>query len=175
MKKFIKPALGLAACLTVTMVAYAAVMYDPAEGGFVGKGDVQTPLGLNNAKMQQTYGKVEFGYEATATYSFDCEWYTGPDQNRTHHVNTISVSLDIPAVAVLDTPKKNASPNLTGWFLDAIDLSGVDLQPTDADCGAEGNANKTIVPGTVEQIGDTTGGLFFTYQGGDPIPLPNTP
>lgn len=65
---------GVAAA-TLTAVAFAgpasaSVSIDPVTGaGFVGKGDVQTVLGLNNAQMQATL--VSFTMKSTTTQSFD--------------------------------------------------------------------------------------------------------
>lgn len=173
MKKSIKTTLGLAACVAVVGIAYASVAYDPEVGGFVGKGDVQIPLGFNNATMQANYTKVSFVYEVSATYEFDCEWFTGPTHNRTHHQNTQTATIGIPSVAVGKTAKQTASANLTGWFLDPIDLGDVDVEPTDETCGGFG-AGKTLVDGSVNLI-EATGGLSFVYDGGTPMPLPNTP
>jgi hypothetical protein len=64
---------GVAAA-TLTAVAFtgpasASVTVNPDGTGFVGKGDVQTVLGLNNAQMQTTL--VSFTMKSTTTQSFD--------------------------------------------------------------------------------------------------------
>lgn len=176
MKRKLNLMLALAAfgAVGITGAAIAAVTYAPATGGFVGKGDVQTLFNMNNKAAQEAAkaGAVTFSYNATVGYEFDCEWYTGPDHNRQRHRNTKDVTVII-ASSVSYSDKKTGQ--YTGWFLDAVALnSGAVSYPTDADCGAEGNAMKTIVSGSIKEIGDPNGGLSVTY-GGVTKPLPNTP
>jgi hypothetical protein len=153
MKKMIVASAFAVALASVGVLA--DVNYNPATGGFSGKGDVQTLFGLNNAKMQAVHESVVFEYDLTTTFSFECEWYTGPDHNRRHHTNTKTDTFGVNAIVASDSRKTG---QWTGWFLSPIDLSST-TQPTDADCGAEGNEMKSIVDGSVEVLG-TAGGLF---------------
>jgi hypothetical protein len=165
--------LGIAAIAMVatTGTAAAAVVYDPAEGGFVGKGDVQTALGLNNKQMQGAHQGVTFSYDATVGYTFECEWWTGPERNRTYHrTDGEPVSVQVGGV-VADADRKTGQ--WTGWKLDPVAVgAGTAPEPTDADCGAEGNANKSIVEGSVESFVEG-GGLVAHYAERD-VSLPNT-
>lgn len=46
--------------------AAASVTFDPSTGtGFVGKGDLQTPWGWNNQKMQIEALNITFSYNST--------------------------------------------------------------------------------------------------------------
>ena len=88
----------------VSTAALATVTFDPATGlGFVGKGDVQVALNLNNAQMQAKAGSLIFSYDDTAAYEATCSWITGEGTRgeRTHNVSlprhtrvTDSVSYD---------------------------------------------------------------------------------
>jgi hypothetical protein len=61
MKKFITAA--VIATFAISSPASAAVTFDPASGtGFVGKGDVQLALGLNNSQLQSAV--LSFTYES---------------------------------------------------------------------------------------------------------------
>lgn len=51
----------------------AAVNYDPATGGFAGKGDVQTVLGYNNKQMQDNASSLSFTYVETVEYDVPCQ------------------------------------------------------------------------------------------------------
>jgi hypothetical protein len=133
--------------------------------GYVGKGEVQTLLELNNKAMQAAHTAVTFKYVATSEVSFDCEWYTGPDHNLSRHHNTKTSTVAVDAVVASESRKTG---QWTGWDLSGVPASGSTTAPvvTDADCGAEGNQMKKVVEGSVE-VGATTGGLFATYDGVD--------
>ena len=154
---------GLVAALVVVGSALAAVTFNPETGeGFVGKGDVQTALNFKNAQMQAAHKEVTFKYVATATYAFDCEWWTGPEHNLKRHETTLEAQTNVNASVASDSRKTG---QWTGWNLLGYPDGGGPTpvaQPTDADCGAEGNEMKSIVPGSVELIG-TSGGLVAVY------------
>jgi hypothetical protein len=164
-------AASAALALGVAGVASGSVNYDPATGGFVGKGDVQSPLGLNNKQMQAVHTLVTFSYDATVGYTFECEWYTGPDRNRTYH-KTAGEPISVNIGGVVPSYDRKTG-QLTGWKLDPVSLSGGSApEPTDADCGAEGNEMKSIVDGSVQSF--TEGGGLVAHYNGTDIPLPNT-
>jgi hypothetical protein len=64
--------LGVAAVAVVVSSAYAAWTVDEAGVGFVGKGDVQLALGLNNAQMQARAESLEFTYVDDVEYAVPC-------------------------------------------------------------------------------------------------------
>lgn len=143
----------------------AAVTFDSATGtGFVGKGDVQTVLGINNKAMQTIQDKVTFGYDDTTTYTFTCTWQTGQEDKRKTHTNNKEISSGVAAEL---NSKGRLTGQYTGWFLEGYKTTADSSDsgyPTDADCGAEGNDMKSIVPGSIEEIGSTGGGLYFKYN-----------
>ena len=62
---------GAAFALTMATAAFAAVTFDSATGtGFVGKGDVQNALGLNNAQLQAA--TLEFSVSSTDVTTWTC-------------------------------------------------------------------------------------------------------
>ena len=152
---------AFAALAISATTAFAIVTFNPETGGEAGKGDVQIAFNWNNAAMQANYQQITFEYRASATYAFDCEWYTGPDHNRKRHENSKEIAVGVPAAVVGFTAKVNQQ--FSGWRLDPIGSVGSTLEPTNADCGAEGNEMKSIVPGSVELIGGATAGLFAIH------------
>ena len=68
-----KSIVAAAAALTVlSSAAIAAVTFDVTSGtGFVGKGDVQLALGLNNAGVQ-ALGNPSFTFDSTSTTTWTC-------------------------------------------------------------------------------------------------------
>lgn len=153
---------AIAAIAVTASAAYAIVTYNPATGGWAGKGDVQTAFGWNNKVMQNNHQAITFEYDATVGYSFECEWYTGPDHNRTYHLQEKTVTFGV-AGTIADTDRKTGQ--WTGWFLGAIvgDV-GEATEPVDSDCGAEGNGMKSIVEGSVQPL-SSGGGLFAVFTG----------
>ncbi len=153
------------AVFLLSAVAFAAVTFDPATGtGFVGKGDVQLAFGWNNAQMQANHQAVTFKYVAAATYAFDCEWYTGPEHNRKRHENTKTAESGINISIAADSRKTG---QWTGWHLKGFTASvPAPAAPTDADCGAEGNEMKTLIPGSVELL-TSSGGLYAVHAGSE--------
>ncbi|AZU60573.1 hypothetical protein [Neobacillus mesonae] len=78
-KKFLSGiAAGALAFGIMASSGFAAVTFDPSTGtGFVGKGDVQSSLGFNNAHMQREANNLVFSYESVEKYEVTVEWTTG--------------------------------------------------------------------------------------------------
>ena len=156
--------LALAGLIASSAVALAAIEWSPESGGFVGKGDVQTAFGWNNATMQANAADITFTYEVTGGYSFECEWWTGPEHNRRHHTNTKTMELDITSTI---TGSRRITGQFTGWNLNPLTESIDDVgYPTDSDCGAEGNDMKSIVPGSIEPLSESSGGALYAEYAG---------
>ncbi|MBE8525423.1 hypothetical protein ILP97_49455 [Amycolatopsis sp. H6(2020)] len=69
---------GVAASAALLLRVAQAYTSDTATGtGFVGKGEIQTPFGWNNDKLQANAGGVSFTYDATDTYDAVYGWITG--------------------------------------------------------------------------------------------------
>ena len=96
---------GLAAAALAAVAfagpASASVTVDPATGtGFVGKGDVQTAFGWNNAKLQTEAlaGHLSFTSVSTETWEWDETWDTGiGTKGFKHHVESRSTSTSVNA------------------------------------------------------------------------------
>ena len=92
--RILKGALAASAAFAFAAAAYAAVTFDPATGtGFVGKGDVQLALGLNNAQLQAQAGSLVFTYATTTTYKVTEVWATGnPNQPKSLNSHEVEVT-----------------------------------------------------------------------------------
>jgi hypothetical protein len=106
---------GLALALACGSAA-AEVSFDPATGtGFVGKGDVQSAFGWNNAKLQQYASSVTFTVESQGGgWEYECEWWTGPDHNRSRHTVIKTAGMTIGGEIVTDLRVRN---QVTGFIL----------------------------------------------------------
>ena len=153
-------ALAALAALTVVSVSSAVVNYDPATGGFVGKGDVQTALGLNNAQIQAAAASLEFAYSD----SIVVEGGACIRPNGTEHPNDVwrrTTGLD--AEVVYEARQKNKQPQVTGFILEPVSGGG-NTTYTD-----QCNNNFTEAPGEILDVQEGDG---LTVNG---VPLPNTP
>lgn len=165
--------------MTLSLVgpsASAAVSYFPGTGGYVGKGDVQTAIGLNNSGLQNAVAGITFEYIATATYSQVCskEVQIGGPNNRETKVisNTFKDNFAVNATVSYETKKQN---QVAGFNLSPISLTSsaipTDLCPNEnsefAALDAEGNPTQPILV-------ESSGGLFMVYEGVY-YALPNTP
>jgi hypothetical protein len=114
-------AAAIAFCVMVG-TASAAVDFDPATGtGFVGKGDVQLAFGWNNKALQSNASAVTFVYEAVDTYEAECEFYTGPERNRTRHTATETEKTSVAGVPDADPRLKAGQQQFTGFILSGFE------------------------------------------------------
>jgi hypothetical protein len=105
-------ALAAVAALAIPAAASADVAVDDQGVGFVGKGDVQTLLGLNDAEMQslfQTY-PPQFGLHVVKTYDNYWECSDG-----SVHPYTTVVTANRPVDKTANT--NNAGKLTNGWNL----------------------------------------------------------
>lgn len=99
------------------------VNYSPTTGtGFVGKGDVQTVLAMNNAQLQKAAGSLVFTYVLTNTYEVVNAWASGNVDNpvslnyHTATVTTTAVLNDVVTYLSRNNPKSDVTGfNLTGF------------------------------------------------------------
>jgi hypothetical protein len=156
-----------AALAAVATAAMAIVTFDSTTGiGFVGKGDVQTPFGWNNAKAQQYSTQVSFIYNAVNTYDVECEWTTttgGPNPKDILHDITIPRHTSVNA-SIASDPRKTGQ--WTGWNLTGLGSTTYDgtVPEVGGSCPGQGEGQ---VPGTVTAVTMTgsTGGLYATWNG----------
>lgn len=110
--------IAAAAGATLLMFAGAANAYtlDLSTGtGFVGKGEVQTPFGWNNAKLQSNASGVSFTYDVAEEYTAVCTFTTGEGTKgeKVHNVPRDVITLINSAIAY-DVRVRN---QITGFTL----------------------------------------------------------
>jgi hypothetical protein len=82
MKKILMAAVAATALLSTP--ASAAVIYDPASGGTIGKGDVQDAFGWNNTAFQQDIRNLQFSYEKTSEFEGKCTAHWNTTESHTN-------------------------------------------------------------------------------------------
>lgn len=162
---------SVAAAALISTAASAAVTGDAASGWFVGKGDVQSAFGWNNATLQEEWasGEIAFHYDSAASYDVACEWDTGPAHNITHHTVNSSISRGLNASIAAEGRQRS---QITGFILAPAGASGNggDVPSVGERCGdfedVDGNAHGTIT--AVTPLGSTgEGGLYVSWNGQD--------
>lgn len=161
--------------VAVATVALASVTFDPATGiGFVGKGDVQSAFGWNNAAAQQHTNEVSFVFEGTTSYSVTCEF----DTPHTHHVQVHHQTSVNSAYVDYVARMKNqyTGYNLTGYG--ATTQSDGPVPVVGAGCpGNSGLGQVTAVE--IDAAGDASGQALYVVWSGqshkiwpaDPVPV----
>jgi hypothetical protein len=159
-------ALAAIAILATAAVATATVAVDANGTGFVGKGDVQTALGWNNAAFDANAGSVEFTQKTvtSAHYALVC--------NGTDYVDDMTVTTTKPVTA---TAIKNAGNGrqITGWNLTGVGTGTPVTTHTDPNARSQwlscviGGGDAA---GSVSSSNTTLPGLYVNG-----ISLPNTP
>lgn len=117
--------------MALAIAAHANVTFDPTGSitpswssgayGFVGKGDVQTALGFNNAKMQAEINNVQFTYVSQDTYEVVNAWASGNADNPVslnYHEVTVTTVVNLNDTLAYN-PRQ--SPNQYTGF----DLTGI--------------------------------------------------
>jgi len=164
MKKLLLAA--AAATAFVSTAAWAIVTFDPDTGyGFVGKGDVQTPFGWNNAAAQREARNVSFTYQATESYDVTIEFDTGNPANPrsvNHHVVTQEKTSAVSA-SIASDPRRTGQ--WTGWNLNGFGTQTVtgEAVPNVGDPCPNGNLGTCTV--TAVSLGSSTGGLYANHNG----------
>jgi hypothetical protein len=117
-------ATGVLAIGVMASSAFASVTYDAATGtGFVGKGDVQTALGYNNAQMQANADNLVFTQESETVYDIVVEWDTNEGKNQKHHRITQKEMTTFSDVISYDAKRKN---QVVGFDLTGVETSIVE-------------------------------------------------
>ena len=106
-------------------VASASVTFDPATGtGFVGKGDVQLALGLNNAQLQQQAGSLAFTYNASSTVVTEVSWICTNDRNENLQQRERTTTTESSTVGVVNAVARVRNQitgfNLNGYVGDPV-------------------------------------------------------
>jgi hypothetical protein len=158
----------------VDVAAKAVTLPTADQPGFVGKGDVQTAFGWNNARMQANHTDVTFEYDNTVTISWVCTWTTGPTHNRQTHSTNYTFTTGVAATIASESRRTG---QWTGWILSPVDLSGSGQQPN-PDCNGNpfggGNSGGKVVDQESITVTPAGGGLYAIHNG-DRRLLPITP
>jgi hypothetical protein len=146
---------AIAAVAVFATAASAAWWIDGEGKGFVGKGDVQTALGLNNKELQAIAENLTFYYEDAATYAVTCT----KELDKKELTKTFNRKRGISS-SVDYSPRSRNQVNgfdLTGF----LDEDSVDFGTTNP-CGTEGDpvASGWTMVGEPELIGSTSGILY---------------
>lgn len=157
-----------AAVVLLASVATAAVVLDENGTGFIGKGDIQSIFGWNNAQLQANAGQIRFVFTTSASASWECEWWTGPDHNRKYHSITVSSEQDVDAAIAYDA-RANKKGQVTGFNL--LGFSSAN-ETTDGGAVGECDGNKTLVPDSVVLNGVTDEGTLWVVFEGTRVAVP---
>jgi hypothetical protein len=175
-----KWALALTASVAVVSMmaspASASVAFDSSTGtGFVGKGDIQVPLGWNNQALQKNAAGLSFTYDAAETYDAVCEWDTvtgGKNSKVINHEVLRKLHTSVSSAVAYDARVKNQITGFTLKGLGAVVIEGT-APVLGGECHNAAGGDSTAVWTSVTLV-ETTGGLNGHY-GDTTIPLPNTP
>lgn len=171
--KLLKKTVLAATLAVVSTAALASVTFYPATGtGFVGKGDVQSAFGWNNAALQQNINGISFTYNSTVTYSATCYWVTGPVQNRHEHTVVHHKNTNVAGTVKWDARTHHQVDGiyLTG-FGDSVE-SGDDIPVVGGPCPGNPGTGAVYIDVSVVP-GGSSGGLYVYYNGGTGVLLGN--
>ena len=158
-----------AATALLSSAAWATWNIDDSGHGFVGKGDVQLALGLNNAQMQAQAGSLSFTLRDTVEYDVYCQNATGHSVlhnsfDRQRHIND-SVTYSSRSHNQVD------GFNLVG-FGDGGDSGS---NPVDCPTGWSPDPDAALAAGVgdgttyIIETGSSGGGLFVNGAQLDPL------
>lgn len=137
MKKFMKSIAFTALAAVALNAASAAplpikpfaVTFDPATGtGFVGKGDVQLALGLNNAQLQAQAGSLQFA--SVSTEVTEISWICTNSNNEHTQPRERTTTNSISGVLASVAREKN---QITGFNLTGYSGTPTTTTTTDSD------------------------------------------
>lgn len=142
--------------------------------GFVGKGEVQTPWGWNNARLQSNASGVTFTVESDVDYSAVCMWVTGEGTRgeKEHRITrNRSTSVDKEVLRELRTNPKSAVTGFNLLGFGAVNETGTALPVEGEPCIGEGTGATWE---TVTELGSSGAALFAHYSGLPSIQLQDT-
>jgi hypothetical protein len=169
--KVAKASVGLAACVAVTVAAYAAVTFDADTGeGFVGKGDVQLIYGWNNKLSQDNALLVQFRYESTESVTWLC--IDDPDQQGQPVSNTRTITTGI--AGELNGEPRSGPQQFTGFNLLGWEGTPVVTEDEDAPELHSCSASRVWDSSTPDVVVSLGGGLQVSIDGTNwySLPLP---
>lgn len=165
---------GVAASAALLLGGVAqAYTLDPADGtGFVGKGEVQTPFGWNNAKLQANAAGVSFTYEVSDSYTAVCTWITGEGTRgqKTHNVDH-RTSTSVASSVAYDARVKS---QITGFTLKGFGATTTTGAVPEVGGTCPGNPGTDGTWTSVTQTG-STGGLYVHHDSAVALLVPTVP
>ena len=155
MRKMI--AAAVAATALVSTAAFAIVTFDPATGtGFVGKGDVQLALGLNNAQIQAASPVFTYAKTEVSEVTWECTNLRNEKVQERARTTTTSVSGVVSATARVRN--QITGYNLTGFS--SSTSSSVTDGPAINSCPNNASTYELTLPAGEPVVTDSTGGLY---------------
>jgi len=170
-KLYLAMGLALVAMLVAAGAAFAYTLN--ADGtGFVGKGEVQTAFGWNNAALQKNASGVTFSYNTQDTYTAVCTFTTGEGTRgeQTHNIDH-NTSTTVSSAVAYDARVKNQITGFTLKGFGATTTTGGSVPVVGEPCPGNQGTDGTWT--SVTKTG-STGGLYATF-GGVSVLLPQTP
>jgi hypothetical protein len=139
----------LAGVVTTASAAMRAWHIDDVTGvGFVGKGDVQLALGLNNKQMQDQANGLSFSYADVVEYSIECQKTVGSGAT---NYNSYERERSVASGVAYDVRRSN---QVNGFNLKEFTSGSGDAAPVACPGGW------TQVPDTEPEILSATGGVL---------------
>lgn len=158
------------ALATISTAAIAAVTFDAATGiGFVGKGDVQYTLGLNNAQVQ-ALGNPSFTYNATVITEVSWECTNANNEKIQERERTTTSSVQGVVASVARVKNQITGYNLTGYSGSVTSSSTSDGPALNSCPNSQGTWSLTTPAGDPETV-SSDGGL---YVNGTPLISPSS-
>lgn len=176
--KNLKTTLGIAACLAVAGIAYAAVIVDDQGVGFVGKGDVQLKFDWNNAQLQANVGNVKFQISSTEVSVTESTWTCdrdgGPQTQERARTTTTTTTTQGLLSSVARFKNQVTGFNLNGFNgAPTVTPSTTTEGPALNSCPTGWTAIDSV---TSDPVTTSTGGLQVSGDNGSTwVDLPNTP
>jgi hypothetical protein len=113
--------------------AFAAVTFDPATGtGFVGKGDVQQALGLNNNQLQAQAGSLQFASESTVVTERTWVCTNTNNENTQERARETTTTIQGVLSAIARERNQITGFNLTGYSGSPTESSSTDGPPVNS-------------------------------------------
>lgn len=108
--------LSIVALFAFSLVAYAAVIFNPADGtGFVGKGDVQLVYGWNNKQLQDNAGFVDFRANSEVVTEVSWECTNSNNQSIQERERTTTTTIQGVVDSIARERNQITGFNLTGY------------------------------------------------------------
>lgn len=106
--------------LLIANFSHADITVDENGVGFVGKGDVQSIYGWNNADLQANVQKIIFRLSTTTSAKWICAGYNGANKYTTMKKSSESNKV---SVGVSYTARRNSQAQVTGFILKGRDVT----------------------------------------------------